>query len=235
MVTSLFGRVAGVRACHEYIGNREYWLLSWYLEGVDYATPYLERTRKKLEEEGGSGYFIDINGYLQNSVSELQSVFRPEQIFHLVRDPREVVRSIYCRRSERDIHLLPKNRVEIERWFDMDKFSQICWNWADTTRRLIDQGTKLVQLEKLITDYAYFKGNLLAPFGMELDRNIWSEAVNRKTNRTRSRVYRYLYARLRGKDYVRESIPHYRQWSHAMQDAFSEICGDAMKSAGYLE
>ncbi len=218
---------------HEYIGNQEYWLLSWYLPGDVYATPYLERSKEVIEKNFRNEYFVDINGYLRNSVLELRKVFKPEIVFHLVRDGRDAVRSIYTRRSDKNIHRIPKNRAEVERWLDGDKFEQICWNWASTIKKIISEDTKLIQFERLVGDYAYFEEQLLTPFGFILPHAKWKSFVSNRINRTRSKMYRFIYAKLKGKEFVSDELPPYEQWSDKYKDIFREICGHAMEKAGY--
>ena len=158
---NLLRNVENIHARHEYIGNREYWLLSCYLPGDVYAIPYLDRCKKRMASFQSSSYFIDVNSYLQNSVPYLQEVFNPEIVFHLVKDPRTVVPSLYIRRSDNNIHLIPKEKDEVEKWLDGDKFVQICWNWASTTKLLVSQNTTLLQFEKLVNDFDYLCEKLL--------------------------------------------------------------------------
>lgn len=142
-------------------------------------------------------YFIDVNGFLQNSIMGLREVFQPECIFHLIRDGRKVVRSIYTRRSDKNIHLIPKNREEVEMWLAADKFKQVCWNWTTTTLNLYTQGTKLIKFEEITKDYEYLKVKFLDPFGFELPCLKWQNFISKKKNKTRSKLYRYLYTKLR--------------------------------------
>ena len=54
------------KATHEFIGGREFSLLSWYIKAADYAVPYLRRARQRIESEAnGECVFIDVNSYLQ--------------------------------------------------------------------------------------------------------------------------------------------------------------------------
>lgn len=129
----LLTAITSAEVRHEYIGNREFWLLSWYLSGEVYSKPFLQREKRKIDSMFSKPVFIDVNGYLQCSTTEIEKVFRNVRIFHLVRDGRDVVRSLYLRRSENRIHLIPKNREEISKWMDADRFCQICWNWNSTT------------------------------------------------------------------------------------------------------
>jgi len=232
-LTSLLGQIPKVHSVHEHIGSREFWLLSWYLPGTDYAIPYFERAKKQIEKEFGDGIFIDINGYLQNSVPELKEVFKPVKVFHFVRNPKAVVRSYFTRRNDADIHLIPKTRQEIENWMDNDKFYQVCWNWASTTNSLLDQNTDLIIFEKVTTDYDYFKSQILQPLGLILSKEVWEKGVSTKVNKTQSKTYRWLYAKIKGKPFVDEILPAYNEWPDSYKKLFNEICGPAMKRCGY--
>ena len=44
-VSTLFHDIEGIKAFHEYIGDREFALLSWYLAGEYYTIPYLKRIK----------------------------------------------------------------------------------------------------------------------------------------------------------------------------------------------
>ena len=232
-VANLLRRVENIQVRHEHIGNREYWLLSWYLPGDTYAIPYLERCKKKIDSLQSCSYFIDVNGYLQNSVPYLREVFNPEVIFHLVRDPRTVIPSLYIRRSDNNIHLIPKEREEVEKWLDGDKFQKICWNWTSTTRLLLSQNTPLLQFEKLINDFDYLSEKLLSPLNISLSRAVWMDLKSTKVNKTRNKLFRFVYAKLKGKEFVKDRLPSYDLWSAEQKTIFGEICGNTMKMVGY--
>ncbi len=233
-VARLLGLDATVKACHEFIGNREYWLLSWYLDHEQYALPFLEREKAKIEAIPSTNVFIDVNGYLQNSVGPLGEVFENASIYHLVRDGRNVVRSLYTRRSDDRVHLLPKSRPEIERWFEFDKFSQVCWNWNATTSRLLDEGIPLLKFEDLVTDFDYFEHAFLLKEGLKVTRTRWREEIGRRHNKTRSTAYRWLYSKVRGKPFVSTKLPEYDYWPSAYKSTFDDICGETMRRLGYL-
>jgi len=232
-LTTLLGQIPGVHSVHEFIGKREFQLLSWYLDGNSYTIPYLERAKKNIESEFKEGIFIDINGFLQNSAPELKIVFAPKKVFHFVRNPKAVVRSYFTRRNESDIHLVPKNRTELEKWLDSDKFYQICWNWSNTTTQLLDAQTDLILFEKVTTDFTYFKSHILEPLNLVLPIQDWKVAVEKKVNKTHSKHYRWLYAKLKGKTYVEDELPPYEQWPDKYRQQFEELCGPAMKRCGY--
>ncbi len=232
-ISALLRKIKGVHVGHENTGSREFWLLSWYLKDSDYITEYLLRKKKKLESEVNSGWYIDSDSYLQNATDELKKVFQPEEIFHLVRHPEEVIRSIYTRRNENDIHLVPKKTVDIQRWMDGTRFEQVCWNWRNAVENLLDKNIPVIKLEELTENYNYFCERLLNPFGFTLEKNKWEEIKNKKVNKTRSALFRYTYAKVKGKHYQPDVLPEYANWTEEQKKIFSEYCFPAMKQLGY--
>ncbi|HEX5003126.1 MAG TPA: sulfotransferase domain-containing protein [Bacteroidia bacterium] len=231
-LTDLLSGHEDIYAGHEYIGNREFWLLSWYLGG-DYNQEYLKRVMHHIESTITEKTFIDVNGRLQNCVPDLYTVFEPATVLHLVRDPRKVVRSLYIRRNDANVHLIPKARNEIGNWLDNDKFYQVCWNWARTTKQLYDLGIPLIHFEKIITDFDYCKQSVLDVAGIQMNKEQWLKISSQKVNRTMPRWYRYIYARLRGKTFVEDQLPEFKNWTNQQKSVFFEVCGPVMELVGY--
>ncbi len=233
LFAALLASCSGARAEHEYIGDREFWLLSWYLPADVYAEPYLKRVRERLDRSGDDRLFIDVNGRLQNCVGTLRSVFSPVAVFHLVRDPRDVVRSLYHRRVESNVHLAPRDRQGMRRWLDGDKFYRICWNWAQATQSLLDSDTRLIRFEDMVSDYAAFRRSVLEPLGLDLPESGWRRIAGTRVNETRSAAWRRLYARVKGKSFVAERLPPYAGWNEEQKRMFADVCGPVMERAGY--
>jgi|GEM_PF-1781487 len=232
-LTSLLSTVHNVHSVHEYIGNREFWLLSWYLPGTVYTMPFLAREKEKIDKIYNTGLFIDINGYLQNCVPELHATFKPIKIFHFVRDPKEVVRSLYTRRDDSDIHLIPKNLSEVEQWLDGDKFTQICWNWANTTEKLLSEKTELIHFEKIKSDFDYCNEKIIQPLNLNLSKTVWEKAVLTKVNSTKPLWYRWIYSNLKKKKLMKDELPSYPKWTDIQKKQFADICGSTMLKCGY--
>lgn len=218
---------------HEWIGNKEFSLLNRYLPDDVYAETYLERVKERIETEFHTANFIDVNPWLKNAVPALRKVFPGCSTYVLVRHPKEVIRSLYARRSPKTIHEIPTQKEEVERWLDGDKFYRICWNWADYNRTLLKQGARLVRFEDLKSDYNYFDEQVLTPLGFEMSREDWSEGLAGRRNKTHSKLYRYMYSRLKGKEYIAEYLPEYDQWSSDQKKTMKEICGEVAAQCGY--
>lgn len=231
-LTNLLSGHPGIFSGHEYIGDREFWLLSWYL-GSEYSEEYLKRVKQSIEHKHSENTFIDVNGRLQNCVPELKHVFNNPTVLHLVRDPRKVVRSLYIRRNDKNIHLLPKDRHEISRWLDEDKFYQVCWNWARTTQHLLDQKLPVLLFEKLTGDFGYCKTQLLDVAGITMDEPEWQRRSAIRINKTYPKWYRYLYAKAKGKTFVEDELPEFEYWTPVQKNVFFEVCGPIMDLVGY--
>jgi hypothetical protein len=233
-LASVLSRSKQSIAFHEKIGNREFWLLSWYLDKESYTIPFLQKEKLKIESNTGAKLFIDVNSGLQNSVAAIREVFPTARIFHLVRDPRKVVPSIFNRRSEKRVHLIPKTREGFEKWMEYDKLEQVCWNWNDNTQRLLQEHCDLVIFEKLIQDFDYFRSQLTDRIGIsDISESTWNEVKNAKVNSTRPKWYRFLYSHLKKKDFVSEHLPEFESWDEPQKKILYDICGETMKQLGY--
>lgn len=232
-LSHLLSHCSEASAYHEYVGNREFELLSWYL-GKPYSKPYLENQKSKIEQATHSANkFIDVNGAYRNCVDEVEEVFKPLKTFHLVRDPRDVVRSLFTRRDDAKVHFVPKNEADIKWWLTADKFSQICWNWNTETELLLEKNLDILHFEKILSDYNYFKSNLLNKIDLEMDLETWQNQVVVKKNKTKPKLYRYLYAKIKGKQFVEERLPKYDNWPENYKSIFMDICGKTMLKLGY--
>ncbi|MCB0754620.1 MAG: sulfotransferase domain-containing protein [Flavobacteriales bacterium] len=229
----LLSSVPDVSAGHERIGNREYWLLSWYL-GSNYSVPFLKKEKYKIDQDHvDKKAYVDVNSYLQNSTNELKTVFGTENVLHLVRDPKEVIRSIYTRRNDFDIHLLPKSEEEVSEWLASDRFYQVCKNWQIAMDQLVENEIPTIQFEKITSDFSYLKQKLLEPFGIDLTETQWNEAKMKKTNKTPKKAYRFLYAKVKGKQFQPDELGKFDTWPVEFQHVYNELCGRYSSELGY--
>lgn len=230
-LSSLLKLDSKIKVFHEDIGDREYWLLSWYLN-EEYAIPFLKKEKIRLDTAVDKKIYVDVNSYLQNSVEVLPKVFSNCELFHLVRDPRKVVPSIYTRRDDNRIHKIPKEAREITNWLDMNKLQQVCNNWVQTTNSLIDSGTRLIRFEDMTTDFNYLKENVLDPIGANISIEKYEDFRKIKINRTRGFGYRYLYAKYKGKSFTKNHVK-FEDFNSEQKEMFFDICGPTMDKLRY--
>lgn len=228
--SELFKLDKSLCANHEFIGDREYKLLSWYL-GNDYCNAFLRKEKEKIDAYRQNKIFVDVNGELSDSVASISSVFDQSKVYHLVRNPRKVILSLLIRRDDNKMHKLPKDKNGIDAWMEMSKLEQICTNWVQTTETLLAENTELIQFEKLISDYQYVKSKILDPCGIAISENEYDEIRSKKINKTRSVTFRYIYSKLKGKGFDNRSIK--KELAKEEEEQFLKICRPTMKKLGY--
>jgi sulfotransferase family protein len=170
-----------------------------------------------------AGTYGEVNSLLRRHVNAIRSAIPSASLIHLVRDGRDVVRSIVSRntftfKDPLSIGLYPGDSDPWrESWPDMDRFARICWYWQEENRQLRTTIGDPVQLERILISYEYFSGKILEPCGILLDRRDWEIATAVPRNTTRE-----------------FSMPTWDQWSAAQRRTFTEICGDEMEKCGYV-
>jgi hypothetical protein len=196
--------------------------------GLETKFDYLSEFRKK---------FIYLHNYKQDFIQygEVNSILRRHsgmirenipnvRIFYLVRDGRDVVRSMMARRTytykdPNSFIIKPKQGSEfLQNWSRMDRFERICWYWWVENQYLIETIGRPILFEKLIEDYDYFYESLLVPLQIDISREIWRNEINQPKNPT-----------------VKHVIPPWEKWTAEKTEKFDRICSDLMKKLGYYE
>jgi hypothetical protein len=192
----------------------------------DLALAYLERFRLKEVYVRTRGkamkIYGEVNSVLRRHAHALGQVFPQSARLHLVRDGRDVVRSMMSRRT-----LSPGDPVTVlvspheddpwaETWPQMNRFERLCWYWTTENRFLRRSLDHTVQLEAAVADYDYFATHLLAPLGLDIPRHAWIAVRERPKNVTQ-----------------RYRIPHWSDWEHERKEIFEGICGEEMRENGY--
>ncbi len=168
------------------------------------------------------GLYGEISPFLRRHCKALQKQLPRAKFFHLVRDGRNVVRSIMSReilgRTDPLGHLTypPPDDPYATRWKEMSRFEKVCWLWQCDNRYLRENIGLTLQFEKLITDYDYFKTRLSDPIGFGIPRATWQEYTRRIGNPTQ--VFR---------------MDHWSGWSDSEREIFRNICGEEMLACGY--
>jgi len=190
------------------------------------AHKYIQGFRKKeiydRAREREIHTYGEVNSVLRRHCYALKKSFPNAQIFHLIRDGRDVVRSSMSRGtmlanhpSTQKIRPTPESPWK-EKWNSMTQFEKICWYWDVENRYLNECIKKTLQFEKLISSYEYFKEHLLDPLELKISKETWQKEVHSPENIT-----------------SQYTIPHWSEWDKREMDAFNEICGDTMRANGY--
>lgn len=164
----------------------------------------------------------EVNTNLRRHCKALRREFPDSTLFHLVRDGRDVVRSMMSRRTFKPwdpvtslIH--PKEDDPwSSTWPRMSRFERCCWYWMVENRYLRTCTDRTVRFEGLLSDYDYLRRNLLDPINLHVAQGQWRSAVKRPENKTE-----------------RYRIPHWSHWDADTKDVFERICGKEMRRNGY--
>ncbi len=181
-----------------------------------YYEIYCRMHKKQIEVYG------EINPFLRRHVLPLKDVFYFALFFHIVRDGRDVVRSIMSKSnlSKKDPiqkFILPSAKDKWQKkWSSMSRFEKVCWWWQAENKYLRENIGHIVQFEKLIRDYDYFQKNILDYLDLKIPKEKWQEYINQITNRTK-----------------KFSFPHWTNWTKKQMNVFNKICGEEMLKCGY--
>lgn len=165
----------------------------------------------------------EVNSALRYHASALKAVFPQAKLLHLVRDGRDVVRSVMARQhytasSSAHHELSPAQDDPLfDTWCGLSRFEKICWLWVDANRRLRQNIEHCVRFEQLVNDYAYFRDQLEHHLGVQIGQTKWSDAVNKPSNTTQ-----------------KFALPAWQKWDSSLIKTFDRICGDEMKQFGYF-
>lgn len=190
------------------------------------AIRYIEKYRKKEIYIRGSKYkahtYGEVNSLLRRHTEGLQKAFPNATFIHLVRDGRDVVRSMMARNT-----MTPSDRNTSEiypaewdpfsqRWGDASRFEKLCWYWKTENEYLDSYIDGKVRLEDVSNSYESFYRQILRPLGLSLPEGTWRSLASIPKNRTKNYVF-----------------PHWTEWSSSKRQAFYEICASEMEKYGY--
>lgn len=161
----------------------------------------------------------EINPFLALHAHALQQVFPSARLFHLVKDARSVLRSMFSRSKlgAKDPMARPfappVGDPYSPQWQQMSRFEKLCWQWQYENRqmRLHIPAEQRLYFGLLSSDYDYFHSRFLATLGLHLPADLWRAYVSQPKNE--SPIYR---------------MPHHSQWTATDRAAFERICGDEL-------
>lgn len=189
---------------------------------------------------GDVDIYGEVNSYLRLETEWLRDNLAA-QILYLARDGRDFVTSAYGRTAytawEMQLPIVPSDGDPAAReWRKMDRFERLCWYWAHTNQMLLSEGN-VMQMEKLISDWNYFREGLLEPTGVAVSETDWRRAVARPKNTSLEYRVKARVRRLTGRSgpAVRKPLGRWTTWSDEQLSAFWKICGGTMLELGYSE
>ncbi|HZX48515.1 MAG TPA: sulfotransferase [Nitrospirota bacterium] len=203
----------------------DYWHYTLVIQSEDKALDYIKNFRKQeifLRVAQGVKIYGEINPTLRIHCKAIKQLIPGARLFHIVRDGRDVVRSIMSRENlgEKDPLLKltrpPREDAYREAWDHMSRFEKVCWQWQFDNRFIRKNVGHHVLFEKMKSDYDYFTERINNYLDIDIPEKAWYAYVNKPQNVSRH------YA-----------LPHWNKWDHKMRDDFDRICGEEMRELGY--
>lgn len=164
----------------------------------------------------------EVNSALRRHAPALREAFPNTDMFHLVRDGRDVVRSMYARTTMTPTdpntqYIAPTLDDPFrESWPSMSRFEKLCWYWRVENAFLRDVVPHVIQFERILQDYSYLQSRVLSPLGLNIDAEIWQRYANTRINRTTA-----------------PGLPHWEEWPAELKTGFDRICSTEMANLGY--
>lgn len=164
----------------------------------------------------------EVNSVLRRHVDALSEVFPGAKFIHLVRDGRDVVRSMMARGSlgryddvARGIgpYLVAGEGVK---WEGLDRFERLCWYWRKENEFLRERIPRVARFEDVLSDWRSFREQILDPIGLTMAHGQWRKEGSHVQNPTERHV-----------------MPEPEEWARSRTDTFRRICGEEMRCYGY--
>ncbi|MCF6175982.1 MAG: sulfotransferase [Victivallaceae bacterium] len=164
----------------------------------------------------------EINPFLRLHCKVIKEALPQAKCFHIIRDGRDLVRSIMSREilSKKDpldkLIIPPPGDPYRAKWPGMSRFEKVCWQWQYDNRYIRENIPHLIHFEQMRSDYSYFKEKVLDFLELEVSEATWSAYVTKPKNIT----------------------PNYRcakwtEWDSEQKRGFEEICGEEFCQYGY--
>ena len=198
---------------------------------VDLALQYWEEFRslevyRRWVEKPKTKMYGEVNGTIRYQTPAIKKLFPHSKMLMVVRDARGIVRSVmgwrqfYGPNSKGAYALSPlSGDPYLKDWSQMSRFEKICWSLNDTNMFLMSHIPEncWLQLERLVSDYAYFKERFSDYLGIDIPFETWSEKVGKKSKNAT----------------VEYGFPEWEDWTSEQKNQFTIICGHAMALLGY--
>lgn len=188
----------------------------------NYLITFRKQRMYELVRKSDAEIYGEVNSNLRYHANALTELFPNAKLVHLVRDGRDVVRSIMARKhytnsSQAHHELAPGPDDPLhDQWHTLTRFEKICWLWLDANRRLRNDVNHYAKFEQSLKDYDYFHEKLEAYCGLHIGKDLWMEATSKPANTTE-----------------KFPIPRWMEWDAELTKSFNRICGEEMEKYHY--
>jgi hypothetical protein len=167
-------------------------------------------------------HYGEVNGCLRRHAVALQEFLPQATLIHIVRDGRDLVRSLVARQTYDGKHPVyhdfrpPVTDAVSARWDELSLFERSCYGWKVENAFMRQHVPLRVRFEDMLVSYDLFKAGVLDPIGLQISEADWAESVQRPENATES-----------------HTLDDWSSWSEAETQTFWELCGEEMQHYGY--
>ena len=193
---------------------------------------------KKNNSKLGYSCYGEVNSLLRYNAEWLKSNLNAK-IVHIIRNPKDVVRSIYSRNVYRDgsshIEIIPKNENPYsDKWLNMTRFEKICWYWVHTNEVLEKNIDMRFRFEDLIKDYNIFL-KLIDYLDIPIiSKELWEFEIKNPRNTSKANFFRKRLKGLLNFKLIKDNdIGDYDMWTEEQKNSFNRICSKTMRKYGY--
>jgi len=224
-LAALLHTADGACVVHEPVPNEQY----FHVQAIcapETAAAYL--TEFRLREmalricEQDPAVYGEVNSALRFHIKALKELVPEFRLIHLVRDGRDVVRSVLTRRNG-SRRLKQYNQLKppiidehTARWDKLTEFEKVCWGWQCENRLMREHMPLHARFEDIVSSYELFAQQILEPLGLNIEKRVWESAVQRPANETK-----------------RYAVESWNDWPREQKDRFIRMCGKEMKKYGY--
>jgi len=196
------------------------------MEDPKFSRSFLEDFRLKemlyrIEKQDCKRYG-EINGGLRRNIKELKELLPNMKIIHIVRNGKDIISSVLNRntllKGDAYYNLKPSACiVDEKKWLNFTRFEKLTFLWSAENKYMRENSDITVRFEDLISDYNYFKKNILDILDLEIDYETWLKYVSIKVNTNKN---------------IKSSTAS-NEWSSGQKEVFNLFCSDEMKLYGY--
>jgi len=223
-LADLLARGTSNTSIHHEANVNDYWFYAQTLRQPETAAGYIRRYRlaeAMLRNSGQSDTYGEVNPFLRRHAAALMQALPEARYFHIVRDPRQTLRSLMSREifGPKDPMAAaifpPDDDPLLPEWHTLGRFGRVCWLWAADNRYLRNTVSNTYKFEDLLSDEATFN-SLTEYLRLDTEPGIWARRAEVIVN-----------------DTPRKAFAPYADWTSAQKRTFDRICGPEMAHYGY--
>jgi hypothetical protein len=206
----------------------ETWAHKAAVGNLNIAEAYIRKFRLKeiylriAREHPDVKIYGEVNGALRRHIIPIKTHLPKAKMIHLVRDGRDVVRSVLSRGAFSKKHPVyydfrpPLVDEYSKRWEKLSDFEKACWMWQWDNKYMRQHIGQRTRFEDITSSFALFKKQILEPLDLDLREDTWKSHAQRPKNVS-----------------SKYTLGKWDDWTCEQKDRFAHICGKEMQLYAY--